>query len=837
MSEEKNKTLSVGKTLSLKKTDQRQSQGTIAVEVKRRRPLSGQGGHQQNLLKKNSYSKDSSDRTTSTEFESRLKVLKEAQKNQAFENEERIKKEKELDKFREEQRRSYQKDNVKKEAEEKKEEAKESSQGSEVAKHKKESIIDPVPDIPVDKGVKERRDHKHGLPQKDRAKDLLDDESESITYRADAVKKKTVAEVAPKRTVTVNVPPKKFSKQQLNRVLDDNFEEKERSLAVVKRHRQKVLKQAFQPMETKQIVRDVIIPDSIAVGELASRMAIRSAEVIKALMKLGILANVNQMIDADTAEIICTEFGHTPKRVHENAFEDDLRGQEDAAETLQMRAPVVTVMGHVDHGKTSLLDAFRKSNVVSGEAGGITQHIGAYQITTQSGKKITFIDTPGHAAFSEMRSRGANVTDIVILVVAADDGIMEQTVEAINHAKAAGVPIIVAINKMDKPDANPGKVKQELMSHEILLEEFGGEVMSVEVSAKEGTNLDKLEEVILLQAEMQELKANPKRNAQGVIIESRVDKGRGVIATTLIQRGTLNVGDIFVAGTEWGKVRALIDDHGQKITHVYPSMPVELIGFNGVPLAGDEFIVVKDESEARDTTEKRMIKKRTEANKAVVVSSMEQMMGQIAAGERKELSVVIKADVHGSLEAIKMALTKLATDEVSVQILHGGVGAINESDISLASASAAVVLGFNVRANPQAKKLALSEGLDIRYYSIIYQLIDDMKAVMGGLLAPEIREDYIGQAQVRVIFNVPKVGKAAGCMVKEGIIKRGSKVRLLRDNVVIHEGMLKFLRRFKDEVKEVKEGYECGISFENYQDLKEGDMIECFEVKEIARSL
>ena len=835
MSNEEKKTLSVGKTLSLKRPldGSKKSQGTVSVEVRRRRPSSvrkDSNDASKNMLNERGQAR--SGKANSADLENRLKVLQEAQKNQQQESEARVQRERELDRFRQEQIRSYAvEDKPKKNENADKKDKPEKKKTDDAAE---QVVLAEAPDLSADKKTKDRRDQKS--TQKVTKKDL-EVEEESVTYRADSVNKKNSVLSVPKRTVTVKVPPKKFSKQQLNRVLDDNFEEKARSLAAVMRHRQKLQKKMSEDTEYKKIIHEVTIPESISVGELSSRMAVRASEVIKSLMKLGILANVNQLIDADTAEIICTEFGHTPKRVKESDFEDDLRGIEDDASTLKSRPPVVTIMGHVDHGKTSLLDALRQTDVVSGESGGITQHIGAYQIKTKNGNQITFIDTPGHAAFSEMRSRGANVTDIVVLIVAADDGIMEQTVEALNHAKAANVPIIVAINKIDKPEANAQKIKNDLMTHELLLEEFGGEVMAVEISAKNKLNLDKLEEAIVLQSEMQELKANPDRTAQGVIVESSVDKGRGVVATTLIQKGTLKIGDIFVAGTEWGKVRALIDDHGKKIREAPPSQPIEILGFNGTPLAGDEFIVVKDEAEAREATERRAHKKRDEANKAVVTSSIEQMMGQIASGERKELSVVVKADVQGSLEAIRSSIEKLSTEEVSAKVIHGGIGAINESDITLARASSAAIVGFNVRANPQSKALALKDGIDIKYYSVIYQLIDDVKTIMGGLLAPEIREDYIGQAEIRAIFNVPKVGKAAGCMVKDGMIKRGSKVRLLRDNVVIHEGMLKFLRRFKDEVKEVKEGYECGVSFENYQDLKEGDTIECFEIKEVSKTL
>src|SRR3989338_6274732 len=494
-------------------------------------------------------------------------------------------------------------------------------------------------------------------------------------------------------------------------------------------------------------------------------------------------------------------------------------------------------MGHVDHGKTSLLDALRKTDVVTHEAGGITQHIGAYQVTLKSGDKITFFDTPGHAAFTEMRARGANVTDIVVLVVAADDGIMEQTVEAINHAKAANVPIIVAINKIDKPDANPERVRSELLQHGLVLEEFGGDILAVEVSAKQKTGLDKLEETILLQSEILDLKANPNRHATGVVVESQIDKGRGVVSTVLVQKGTLRVGDIFVAGSEWGRVRALLSDKGEKITSAGPGVPAEVLGFNGAPKAGDDFVVTLDENRAREIAEYRQRKEREAKVLASARGSMEQMLSKIAAGEVKELPVVIKSDVQGSLEAIAASLAKLSTSEVSVRLLHGGVGGINESDVTLARASGGIIVGFNVRANPQARELARRDNVDIRYYSIIYNVIDDIKTMMSGLLAPTLREKYLGSAQIREVFSVSKVGKIAGCYVTDGIVKRGSKVRLLRDNVVIFEGGLKTLRRFKDEAKEVKESYECGMAFENYNDIKQGDVIECFEMEEIIRTL
>jgi translation initiation factor IF-2 len=590
-------------------------------------------------------------------------------------------------------------------------------------------------------------------------------------------------------------------------------------------------------LEQIKVVREVVVPETITVQELANRMAERGADVIKALMRMGVMATINQAVDADTAELIVTEFGHRLRRVSEADVEMGLRGEEDLPQTLEPRAPVVTVMGHVDHGKTSLLDALRETDVAAGEAGGITQHIGAYRVSLKSGKQITFIDTPGHQAFTAMRARGANVTDIVVLVVAADDGIMEQTVEAIRHAKAAQAPMIVAINKIDKADARPERVRQELLQHEIVVEQLGGEVLDVEVSALQRTNLDRLEEAILLQAELLDLTANPNRPAEGVVLEAKLERGRGAVATVLIQRGTLRVGDIFVAGSEWGRVRALVDDRGQSQRGAGPSTPIEVLGLNGTPFAGDDFVVAESESRARDIADFRQRRRRNAIAASGARGTLEQMFSQIAAGVAKELPVVVKSDVQGSLEAIIGSLEKLSTDEVSVRVLHAAVGGVNESDVILAKASAAVIIGFNVRANPQARDLARRDGVEIRYYSIIYDLIEDMRSALSGLLAPTIRERFLGNASIRDVFNITKVGKVAGCMVTEGTVRRGAKVRLLRDNVVVHEGALKTLKRFKDEVREVNQGYECGMAFENYQDIQAGDMIECFEMEEVARSL
>ncbi|HEX3209917.1 MAG TPA: translation initiation factor IF-2 [Geminicoccaceae bacterium] len=622
-------------------------------------------------------------------------------------------------------------------------------------------------------------------------------------------------------------------------VLDSDSEVVERrgpSLAALRRHRERERRQ-LQLQDAGPIVREVVLPDTITVGELANRMAVRGADVVKQLMKMGVMATINQALDADTAELLVGEFGHQPKRVSEADVEIGLEGIEDRPEDLHPRAPVVTVMGHVDHGKTSLLDALRDSDVAAREAGGITQHIGAYQVDLGTGQPVTFIDTPGHAAFTEMRSRGAKVTDIVVLVVAADDGVMPQTVEAIAHARAAGVPIVVAINKIDRPDANPDRVKQELLNHELVTEEYGGDVLSVPVSAVKRTNLDRLIEAIQLQAEILELRANPERPAQGTVIEAKLDRGRGVVATVLIERGTLKVGDIIVCGGQWGRVRALVNDRGQNIDDAGPSVPVEILGLDGVPEAGDPLVVVENERRAREITEYRQRKRRAQTSATTPRSTVEEMFSQLASGEAKELPVVIKSDVHGSMEAIVAGLQKLSTDEVSVRVLHAGVGAITESDITLALASKAWVLGFNVRANAQARELAKRDGVDIRYHSIIYELLDEAKAALSGMLTPTARETTLGHAEIREVFTISKVGKIAGCRVLDGVIRRGARVRLLRDDIVIHDGALGSLKRFKDDVREVREGFECGIGIEGYNDLREGDVIEAYEIEQVARTL
>ena len=611
-------------------------------------------------------------------------------------------------------------------------------------------------------------------------------------------------------------------------------DEKTRSMASVRRQRDRERRQQeLERLRSDQVkhVRDVILPDAITVQELANRMAARAPEVIKALIKLGVMATITQTLDADTAELVVQEFGHRARRVSESDVEQGIEGTADIETDLQPRAPVVTVMGHVDHGKTSLLDALRATDVAAGEAGGITQHIGAYQVTLKSGNKITFIDTPGHEAFTSMRSRGAAVTDIVILVVAADDGVMPQTIEAIKHAKAANAPIIVAINKMDKPDANPNRVRQELLQHDIVVEEMGGETMDVEVSATKRLHLDKLEEAIMLQAEILDLKANPERLAEGSVIESRLDKGRGPVATMLVQKGTLRSGEIVVAGAEWGRVRAMLDDKGRQIKDAGPSMPVEILGLGGVPSAGEPFVVVEDESRAREISEfrQRKVRDRSAAGATAARGTLEEMLTRISLGIQKEVAIVIKADVQGSAEAIQTTVLKLEHEEVRVRVLLTGVGQITESDVQLAKASNAVIVAFNVRATSQARALATRDGVDIRYYSIIYQVADDVEQMVKGKVAPKYREHFLGYAEIRKVFDITKTGKVAGCMITEGVVKRGCGVRLLRDNVVIHQGELSQLKRFKDDVKEVARGYECGLSFAGFQDLREGDVVECYE--------
>ena len=630
-------------------------------------------------------------------------------------------------------------------------------------------------------------------------------------------------------------PRRRSGKLTIANALDD--EERQRSLASVKRAREREKLARQQRGDGKRIIREVIIPETITVQELASRMSMRAVDLVKELMKQGQMVTANAVLDADTAQLVAEDLGHNVKRVAEADVEEGLGAAEDAPEDMTPRPPVVTIMGHVDHGKTSLLDAMRQTDVVAGEAGGITQHIGAYQIDIGDNRKITFLDTPGHAAFTQMRARGAQVTDIIILVVAADDSIMPQTEEAISHAKAAGVPIIVAINKVDKPDADPNKVRTDLLQHEIQVESMGGDVQDVEVSALKKMNLDGLQEAILLQSELLELKANSSRPAEGAVVEARLDKGRGAVATLLVARGALKRGDVVVVGSEWGKVRAMADDKGKQVKEAGPAFPVEVLGLNGVPEPGDTFYVVESEARAREVAEFRQRKRKEKAAAKSSGTSLEQMMAQLQDAEIKELPIVIKGDVQGSIEAIVGSLEKMSTDEVRVKVLHTGVGGISESDVILAGASQAPVIGFNVRANKQARDEAERDGVEIRYYSVIYDLIDDIKGVLSGMLEPELRETFLGNAEILEVFNISKLGKVAGCRVTEGQVRRGAKVRLIRDNVVIHEGELSQLKRFKDDVNEVPMGQECGMSFANYDDLKVGDVIECFAVETITRSL
>ncbi|MSP94912.1 MAG: translation initiation factor IF-2 [Alphaproteobacteria bacterium] len=665
-------------------------------------------------------------------------------------------------------------------------------------------------------------------PAGKRARDLTEEDDDVAAKKGGP---KTPVKAPARKTPTTG---RRSGKLTITRALSDD-DERMRSIASYRRQLNRAHRQQQAPAVAGP--REVVIPETITVAELANRMARRGVEIIKILMKSGMMATVNDVIDADTAELVATELGHSVKRVAESDVLEGLRGIADDPGALQSRAPIVTVMGHVDHGKTSLLDALRKTDVVAGEAGGITQHIGAYQVQLANGAKITFLDTPGHAAFTAMRARGAKVTDLVILVVAADDGVMPQTVEAIAHAKAAKVPIIVAINKIDKGDANPARVKNELLQHEIQVEDLGGDVLAVEVSATKGTGLAKLEEAILLQSEVLDLKADPGRSADGAVIEAKLDKGRGPVATVLVQRGTLRHGDLVVAGAQWGRVRALVNDRGETVNEAYPSQPVELLGLSAAPEAGDEFVVVDSEARAREVTEYRSRKRRETRQAGIGRQSLDQLLKSRKDGEKRLLPLLIKGDVQGSVEAIEGALDKLGTDEVGAQILHAGVGGITGSDVILAHASGAAIIGFNVRANTQARERSRRDGVDIRYYNIIYNAIDDVKAALSGMLAPTLREKFLGNAEILEVFNISKVGKVAGCRVTEGSVKRGAKVRLIRDDVVIHEGDLSTLKRFKDEVREVQSGQECGMAFANFQDMQKGDVIECYEVETLKRSL
>ncbi len=677
-----------------------------------------------------------------------------------------------------------------------------------------------------------------GKPVSEPAKPAADEADNPLAKLGGRLKtkRKPIAEKGDRDAEGKETPRRRSGRLTIANALDDD--DRQRSLASVKRAREREkLARQQRGQGAQAIVREVVVPETITVQDLAQRMSMRAVDLIRELMKQGQMVTANSTLDADTAELIVTDLGHSVKRVAEADVEEGLSGAADEEGALRPRPPVVTIMGHVDHGKTSLLDALRQTNVVAGEAGGITQHIGAYQVSVKDGRKITFLDTPGHAAFTQMRARGAKVTDIVVLVVAADDSIMPQTVEAINHAKAAGVPIIVAINKIDKPSANSQKVRTDLLQHELQVEGLGGEIQDVEVSALKKINLDGLLDAILLQAEILDLKANADRPAEGAVVEARLDKGRGPVATLLVERGTLKRGDILVVGAEWGRVRLLSDDKGATIADAGPAMPVEILGLNGVPEPGDQFVVVENEARAREVADFRARKKREKASAKSSGTSLEQMMAQLQDAEIKELPLVIKGDVQGSLEAIVGSLEKLSTSEVRVRVLHTGVGGISESDVILAAASGAPVIGFNVRANADARSEAERSKVELRYYSIIYNLIDDVKAVLSGMLKPELRETFLGNATILEVFSISKHGKVAGCRVTEGVVRRGAKVRLIRDNTVIHEGELSQLKRFKDDVQEVPSGQECGMSFAKYEDLKAGDVIECFQVETITRTL
>ncbi len=781
MSEEvKKTTLSINKsTLSLKNVGSKPNSGKVQVEVRKKRVIGAQASQEpaQNI-----------DEAT----QAKLKLIAEAKE---FEEKKRLE---------EEQRQ------------------KEREQEKALEDLKKAATQEHIEEEPQTVENKEKKEDNSFVQPKPKEK------------KAEEVDRFDRAKKVEKRSFE---PQRRNNKFNVSNVSSDDDDYDTGTSNYRKRHKKKQPKPVVQQTPQEKVIKDVTIPEVITVQELANRMAEKSADVIKKLMGLGVMATINQPIDADTAQIIVEEFGHKFKRVADSDVELGIEIAEDKENDLKSRPPVVTVMGHVDHGKTSLLDALRETNVVDREAGGITQHIGAYQIMVEGGKKITFIDTPGHEAFSQMRARGAKVTDIVVLVVAANDGIMPQTVEAIRHAQAAEVPIVVAINKIDLPGADIMRVKTDLLQHGIGVEEMGGECLCAEVSAKKRINIGGLVEAILLQAEMLDLKANPNRMAEGTVVESKMEKGRGSVATVLVQKGTLKIGDIVIAGKEWGRVRAMFNSTAQKLLTALPAQPAEILGLQGTPSAGDDFIVVADENKAKEVTNYRIRKEKEAKIVKSAKSAMEQMLDKIKTGEIKNLPIIIKADVQGSLEAIEGTLKKLANDEVGVQILHSAVGGISESDVSLAKASQAFIIGFNVRATPQARDFAKREDVDIKYYSIIYDVADDVKKALEGMLAPEEKEKIIGYAQIRKVFNITGVGRVAGCMVTEGFVKRGAKVRLLRDNVVIHDGELGQLKRNKDDVKEVKDGYECGMSFANYNDISEGDFIECYEIESTARTL
>ena len=816
----KTKLTLTGKTLTLKglgdKNQSHDGKKVVQVEVRKKRVIS--------------TNTETAEKTKELDAatQAKLRLIAEAKEHDAKRQIEEEEKQQQRKKIEEEMRI----ETAKKEAEEAERLAQKEKEEL-LAKERAEAEITPTVEYPNEKSSKTKDRHSKNF------NDNNDDDDDNFSGKKyNQNHSESFDQDRKKITKRSFEPQRRNNKVSIHSFNTDDEDDDYGFGAPRRRFKKKQPKPVVVQQPQEKIIKEVIIPEVITVQELANRMAEKSAEVIKKLMSLGVMATINQAIDADTAQIIVEEMGHKWKRVADSDVEDILKNNEDNSPDKQLpRAPVVTVMGHVDHGKTSLLDALRETNVVAKEAGGITQHIGAYQIEVSGGKKITFIDTPGHEAFSEMRARGAKVTDIVVLVVAANDGIMPQTIEAIRHAQAAEVPIVVAINKIDLPGADPMKVKTALLQQGIAVEEMGGECLCAEVSAKKRINIEKLLEAILLQAEILDLKANPSCKAVGTVIEAKMEKGRGSVATLLVQQGTLQIGDIIIAGKEWGHVRAMFNEHGQKIQKADPATPVEVLGLQGTPAAGDNFNVVESEGQAKEITNYRIQKERDAKLVKSAKSAMEQMLDKIKSGEIKHLPVVIKADVQGSIEAIEGTLNKLSTNEVSVQILHSAVGPISESDVTLAKASHAFIIGFNVRAIPQARDMARRDGIDIRYYSIIYDVADDVKKGLEGMLSPELREKIIGYAEIRNVFNITGVGKVAGCMVTEGMVKRGAKVRLLRDNVVIHDGNLGQLKRFKDDVKEVKDGYECGMSFENYNDIQVGDFIECYEIETIAAKL
>ena len=699
------------------------------------------------------------------------------------------------------------------------------------------AVVDPA-DIPVEPSGKPQR--KADKTDKARERGEPEDDGDMLRKLGGRVKEKKVEPTDKTAGGRAGRDARRHTGKLTIQNLVEDDEGRQRSLASMRRAREREKMRRSQLGQGRdKVAREVVVPEAITIQDLAQRMAERAADVVKYLMTQGQMLRAYDVIDADTAELIVEEFGHTVKRVSESDVEVGFISKEDDDGVKKPRPPVVTVMGHVDHGKTSLLDALRQTDVAAGEAGGITQHIGAYQVQLKGGERITFLDTPGHAAFSSMRARGAQATDIVILVVAADDGVMPQTIEAIKHAKAANVPIIVAVNKIDKPDASPEKVLQELLQHEVFVESMGGDVQAVSVSALKKMGLDELTEAINLQAELLELKANPDRKAEGVVIESQIDKGRGPVATVLVKRGTLKRGDIVVAGAQWGKVRALNNERGQQMAEAGPSLPAEILGLDGAPDPGEVFAVVENEARARELVDyrQRMMRDRSAASRSSKGASLEQMMARLQQAEVTEMALLVKADVQGSAEAISGAMEKLGNEEVRARIIHAAPGGVSESDVLLAAASNAPILAFNVRANKQARELAEREGVEIRYYSVIYNLLDDVKSALEGLLTPGQRETFIGYAEIKEVFSITRVGKVAGCRVTEGVVKRGCGVRLLRDDTVLHEGKLSTLKRFKDEVPEVRAGVECGMAFEKYEDIQVGDLIECFQVEEFKRSL